>query len=317
MKKNVLHIATLCALLAGAGSAFAATPATAYNDISAGASSQPLASTWPVAAEGRVDIGNVRGKVTVTGWDQPQVKLEGTLGAGSTLAVSGGADRLSLRVKSAESGLFGSNGPRHDSVLILHVPRNAALEVDVVSADASVADMAGKSLKVGSVSGDLELSSAASDIDVDSVSGDVKLDTPNPNPAASAHVQTVSGEIRAKGLAGRIKLETVSGGMDCACGAVLELNTGSVSGDADITVAPEASARLHLESMSGSIRLHLPAALSARIDAATFSGSIHSDFGAVQEKEYGPGSGLKTQIGAGDADISVQAFSGDIQISRH
>ncbi|MGH8091463.1 MAG: DUF4097 family beta strand repeat-containing protein, partial [Rudaea sp.] len=214
-------------------------------------------------------------------------------------------------------GWFGSDGPRHDSVLILHVPRNVALDVNVVSADASVAEMAGKSLKIGSVSGDLDLSSAAADIDVDSVSGDVKLDAPKPNPAASVHVQTVSGEIRAKNLAGRIKLETVSGGMECACGAVRELNTGSVSGDADIAVAPAASARLHLESMSGSIRLQLPAALSAHIDAATFSGSIHSDFGAVQEKEYGPGSSLKAQIGAGDADISVQAFSGDIQIRRH
>jgi len=317
MKKNILHIATLCASLASAGSALAASPAAAYTDVSAGASSQPLASTWPVAAEGRIEIGNVRGRVTVTGWDQPQVKLEGSLGAGSTLAVSGGVDRLSLRVKSAESGLFGSNGPRHDSVLILHVPRNASLEVNVVSADASVAEMAGKSLKVGSVSGDLDLSSAAPEIDVDSVSGDVTVVAPSPNLAARAHVQTVSGEIRAKGLAGRIKLETVSGGVDCACGAVRELNTGSVSGDADIDVAPAASARLHLESMSGSIRLQLPAALSARIDAATFSGSIHSDFGAVQEKEYGPGSSLKAQIGAGDADINVQAFSGDIQIRRH
>ncbi len=316
MKNNILHIAAWCALLAGAGSALAAPPATAYTDIPAGTSSQPLASIWPVAAEGRIDIGNVRGKVTVTGWDQPQVKLEGSLGVGSTLVVSGGADRLSLRVKSTEKGWFGSDGPQHDSVLILHVPRNATLEVNVVSADASVADLAGKSLKVGSVSGDLDLSSAASDIDVDSVSGDVKLDAPTANPAARAHVQTVSGEIHAKNLAGRIKLETVSGGMDCACGAVSELNTGSVSGDADITVAPAASAHLHLESMSGSIRLHLPATLSARIDAATFSGSIHSDFGNVQDKEYGPGSSLKAQIGAGDADISVQAFSGDIQLNK-
>lgn len=316
MKTNIIHIAVMCTLLAGAGSALADPPAAAYADISAGAAAKPLDSTWPIAADGRIDIGNVRGKVTVVGWDQPQAKLEGTLGAGSALAVSGSADRLSLRVKSAESGWFGSDGPRHDSVLILHVPRNASLEVSVISADASVSDMAGKSLKIGSVSGNLDLSSTAPEINVDSVSGDVVLVAPGPNPAARAHIQTVSGEIRAKGLAGRIKLETVSGGMDCACGAVSELNTGSVSGDADITVAPAASARLHLESMSGSILLHLPAALSARIDAATFSGSIHSDFGAVQEKEYGPGSNLKAQIGGGDADISVEAFSGDVQLRK-
>lgn len=316
MKTNVFRFAAMCTLFAGAASATADPPAVAYNDIPAGATAKPLDAMWPISSDGRIDIGNVRGKVTVVGWDRPQVQLDGTLGAGSTLAVSGGADRLSLRVKSVESGWFGSQGPKHDSDLIVHVPRTAVLEVNVVSADANVAGMAGKSLKVDSVSGNLELSSAAPQIDVDSVSGDVKLVAPSPNPAGSVHMQTVSGNIHAQNLAGRIRLETVSGGMICTCGAVQDLNTGSVSGDADISVAPAASAHLHLESMSGGIRLHLPAALSARIDASTFSGSIRSDFGNVREKEYGPGSSLKAQVGSGDADISVQAFSGDIQLHK-
>ncbi|MBS0570388.1 MAG: DUF4097 family beta strand repeat protein [Proteobacteria bacterium] len=313
MQKHIFHFATAYALLACAGMALAASP---YTDIAAGSAAQALDATWPIVADGRIEVGNIRGKVTVTGWDQPQVKLEGRLGAGSTLAVSGGADRLDLRVKSVESGWFGSNGPKADTTLVLHVPRHAILEVNVVSADAIVADLNGKSLKVGSVSGDVTVASAAADMEIDSVSGDVKLDAPAANPAARAHVQTVSGDIHARNLAGRIKLETVSGGMDCACGTVSELSTGSVSGDADITATPAASARLHLESMSGNIRLHLPATLSARIDAATFSGSLRSDFGAAQEKEHGPGSNLKTQVGSGDADISVQAFSGDVQLRR-
>jgi DUF4097 and DUF4098 domain-containing protein YvlB len=221
-----------------------------------------------------------------------------------------------LRVKSAESGWFGSNGPKHDSELVLHVPRTVALEVDVVSADASVSDVAGQSFKAESVSGNLELSSAAPEVDVDSVSGDVTLAAPGPNPQAHVHVQTVSGDIRAKNLAGRIKLETVSGRMDCACGEARELDTGSVSGDADISVAPAAAARLHLESMSGSIHLHVPAALSARIDASSFSGSIRSDFGSVHNEEYGPGSSLKTQVGNGDARIQLESFSGDIRLDK-
>lgn len=316
MKIGIFHIAAFCALFAGAAATAPAMPATAYNDISAGDAAKSLDAVWPLAADGRIEVSNVSGKVTVTGWDQPQVKLEGTLAAGSTLMVSGSAQSLTLRVKAAKTGWFGSDSPTHGSTLIVHVPKNAALDLNVVSADASVADMAGKSLKAGSVSGSLDLSSAAPQIDVDSVSGDVTLAATGNTTDGSTHVQTVSGDIRAKNLAGRIKLETVSGSMDCACGVVRELNTGSVSGDADIAVAPAVSARLHLESMSGGIRLHLPAALSARIDASTFSGDIRSDFGAVQDKEHGPGSSLKAQVGSGDADISVQAFSGDIQLRK-
>jgi DUF4097 and DUF4098 domain-containing protein YvlB len=313
MRKHILHIATACALLTGAGAALAASP---YADIAAGDTAKTLDASWPIAADGRIDIGNVRGKVTVTGWDQPQVKLEGSLGAESTLAVSGAADRLSLRVKSTEKGWFGSDGPQHDSVLILHVPRKAALEVNVVSADADVADVAGKSLKLGSVSGDVQVASAAADIEIDSVSGDVIVSAPGAQSNTHAHVQTVSGDVHAKNLAGQVKLETVSGDMECACGAVSELTTGSVSGDVDITAAPAAAARLHLESMSGNVRLHLPANLSAQIDASTFSGNVRSDFGAVEHEEYGAGSSLKARVGGGDAQIHAESFSGDIDLRK-
>ena len=87
MKTNFIPIAVICILLAGTGSALADASA-AYSDISAGADAKPLDSTWSVAADGRIEIGNVRGKVTVTGWDQPQVKLEGRKCASPSSSVS-------------------------------------------------------------------------------------------------------------------------------------------------------------------------------------------------------------------------------------
>lgn len=312
MRTTILHAMAFGFLLAGGGYAHADS---AWHDIAAGDVSKTLDETWPLAADGSITVANISGKVQVTGWDQAQVKLEGSLGAGSTLAVSGDAKKLSLQVKTTKSGWFGSNAPSHDSALILHVPKNAVLDLSVVSADAAVDGMDGKSLKVGSVSGDLTLSSAAPQIDIDSVSGNVTLATPA-GSNGRAHVQTVSGDIQAKNLGGRIKLETVSGNMDCACGAVSELESGSVSGDADVAVVPANDARLHLSTMSGTIKLALPAALSARIDASSFSGDIHSDFGTVQTKEYGPGSSLKATLGAGSAQIGIESMSGDIRLRK-
>jgi DUF4097 and DUF4098 domain-containing protein YvlB len=302
-------------LFTGAALAWADT-ASANREIVAGAAAHPLNETWNVAADAHVSLGNVRGKLDVSGWDKNEVALSGSLGAGSTLEVSGDARNLVLRVKATHSGWFGGNGPDHDSALVVHVPRSAALELHVVSADAAVAEMSGKSLTAGSVSGTLTLASTAPQIDVDSVSGDVSLTMPKSDPQARAHVQTVSGDIQAKNLAGHVKLETVSGTIGCACGVVRELETGSVSGDANIDAKPAAQARLHLESMSGDIRLRLPANLSARIDAATFSGGIGTDFGTAHDKERGPGSSLQANIGGGDAQIRVQSFSGDIELRR-
>jgi DUF4097 and DUF4098 domain-containing protein YvlB len=139
---------------------------------------------------------------------------------------------------------------------------------------------------------------------------------PTANAQGRANVQTVSGDIHAQNLAGRVTFETVSGDIDCACGTVSELKSGSVSGDVEISAAPTGSARLNLESMSGSIRLNLPASLSANIEASTFRGDVQSDFGAVEHKDHGPGSNLKTQVGSGDAQIHAESFSGDITLRK-
>lgn len=315
MIRKISHTLAFGVFLAASASALADAPASAWQDIAAGDTAKALAQAWPLAADGRIDVGNISGKVQVSGWNQAQVRLEGTLGAGSTLVVTGNARSLNLRVKATKTGWFGSDSPTHGSTLILHVPKDAALDLNVVSADANVDGMAGPTLKVGSVSGDVALSSAAPQIDVDSVSGNVTV-TAAGTAAGKTHVQTVSGDVHAKDLGGRIKLETVSGTMHCACASVTELETGSVSGDADVAVAPARDARVHMSSMSGNLRLSIPAATSARIDASSFSGDIRSDFGQPQEKSHGPGSSLKATIGGGDAQIQIESLSGDVRLSK-
>ena len=314
MRKNILHFAvlsTMCVLrLALAADAPQDTSIVADSD------DKTLAQSWNIAADARVEVDNVRGTVAVTGWDQPQVQLSGTLGGGSRLEISGDAQHLTLRVRGKGSRWFGGDGPDSDSELVLKVPRAAALRVAVVSADANVSGMAGKSLDVNGVSGKLTLSSDAPQIDVNSVSGDVVFNATRSNGAGRAHLQTVSGDIRAHGLGGRIKLETVSGEIGLDGGEVDELETGSVSGDAKLAVAPSAHAHISLQSMSGDIRLQVPAAVSGHIEAKTFSGDIMSDFGKARSREHGSGSDLDAHIGDGDAQIRAETFSGDVELRK-
>jgi hypothetical protein len=322
MQSRKIHIALLSTMLlalGGAGHALAAEAGAvqARDIVAAGTTAKTLDEAWQVAADARIEIGNVRGNVDIRGWDKAEVALSGNLGAGSKLEISGDAGHLVLHVESAgKSGWFGGSGPDHNSDLVLHVPRGAALKLGVVSADASVAGMTGKSLQASSVSGTLTLESSAADVDVGSVSGEVKFTAPTANPMTRVHLQTVSGNIDAKGLDGRVKLETVSGNIGLDSAHVQELETGSVSGDARIRTALAENGRMHLESMSGDIRLRLPAALSAHISASTFSGDIRSDFGTVRNKERGPGSSLDARVGAGDAQIGAQSFSGNIELRK-
>jgi len=136
-------------------------------------------------------------------------------------------------------------------------------------------------------------------------------------PGARAHLQTVSGDIRAHGLAGRIKLETVSGEIGLESSATVdELETGTVSGDTKLAIAPGAHARMALTSMSGDIRVHLPGNLSGHVEAKTFSGDIASDFGKARTREHGSGSTLDAHVGDGDGELKAESFSGDVELRK-
>jgi DUF4097 and DUF4098 domain-containing protein YvlB len=315
MKMYTLCAAVTVALIGSTAYAADAAKIEAHSIVAEGGTSKDLHETWNVAGDARIEIDNVRGTVTVTTWDKNVADLSGSLGSDSKLDISGDASHLSLKVQGTKNGWNG-NGPSTDSDLVLRVPHTAALDVGVVSADAKVNGAAGKTLEVASVSGSVTVNSGAPDVDVNSVSGDVMFDGAANTSMTRAHLQTVSGNINAKGLSGRVKVETVSGDMVVDAGQIQDLEAGTVSGDANLTLTPAPHASIKLESMSGDLRLHLPSTLSAHIEASTFSGGIDSDFGKVQEKEMGPGSSLDAQAGAGDAKISAQSFSGDIQVRK-
>ena len=318
MKLNNFHITILSTtLMSLAGAGHAADPAAPQNQtITAETTAKALDQLWHVASDARVEVDNVRGSVAVTGWDQPQVKLSGNLGAGSKLDISGDEHHLVLHVEGSGHGWFGNNGPDHDTDLVVNVPRAAVLKIGVVSADASVTGVSGKSIDVDGVSGKLNVASDAPEIDINNVSGAIVFAASQSNAATHAHLQTVSGDIEASKLGGRIKLETVSGDIALNAGQVQELETGTVSGDARLQLELAPHAHLSLESMSGDIGLRLPATLSAHVEAQTFSGNIESDYGKVQHKEHGSGSSLDTRIGDGDAQISAQSFSGGIRLRK-
>jgi len=305
-----------CALAAALPLAFAASP-PAEETIAADGSSKALDRSYAFAADGSIEISNVRGSVTINGTNQSTVSLSGSLGAGSRLQIEGGERHLELHVESdQQSGWFGGHGPSSDTTLVLNVPHAIALKLDLVSADGKVSGIDGASLDVDNVSGKVQLSSAAHSIEVDSVSGGVTLDVTKPNTVERAHLQSVSGDIRTTGADGRVKLETVSGSINYSAPSVAEFNAESVSGTIDATAAPKKSARVRVETMSGHVRVHLPTNLSARLTAETFSGDIKTDFGTVSKAEFGPGSSLDARVGDGDARIETESFSGSIELRK-
>lgn len=307
------------ALLLGPFAARAAdAPPPGEEVISADAgAAKPIERAFSFAADGSVEINNVRGSVTVTGSNDNRIALSGSLGAGSRLTIEGSARHVELNVEAQNpGGLISKHGPANDTNLVLSVPHAIALKLELVSADSKVNGIDGKSLEIESVSGSVNASGAPRSVEIDNVSGGVKFDATRAGAIERAHVQTVSGDIGVGGVDGRVKLETVSGKIAYNAPSVGEFNAESVSGTIEANAAPAKGARLRAQTMSGTVKMRLPPALSAHLTATSFSGDIRSDFGSVKKAEYGPGSSLDARVGDGDARIETESFSGNIQLLK-
>lgn len=299
---NPLATASLLALLAAAAPAVAATP---------------INETRPLDPRGRVEVENLKGTIEVRAWDRAEVRIDGELGDGvEKLEVDGDGKRVRVKVKyPSRNGLlnFGSRDRTGPTTLRLMVPLRADLDLSAVAADITAWGVAPRSLKVQNVSGDTTVAGAPEDVEVNTVSGGLDLTVNRGNLRA----ESVSGDIRVSGRLGEeVDVESVSGDIDLRVldSAVRRLDGASVSGDMRLQMALAPRARVRLESVSGDIGLRLPRDASAEVRAESFSGSLRAPGASIERPKHGPGSSLRQRYGSGDADVSIETFSGDAEL---
>lgn len=292
MKTLPLSLALLAAL--SIAPAFAATP---------------INETRALDPRGSIDVSNVKGRIQVRAWDRDEVRITGSLGDGvERLQIEG--DRSSLEVKVRYPR---SSNRAEPTTLILDVPQLAELDIEGVAVDIDVQGVAGRSLEIESVSGDVLAVGAPRQADISSVSGNLQL---NLN-SEQVDVESVSGNVALRGrISGEIAAETVSGDIriDSRGEAMRKLDTSSVSGNASYVGGLAVGGRISAESVSGNIRLSLPKALSARVQGESFSGDLRAPEADINRPKYGPGSSFEHTYGGGDGEIRMETFSGSAEL---
>ncbi len=274
----------------------------------------PIDLRQAASARTHLEISNVKGAVSVIGWDRPELQVKGQLGEGALpLAITGTAPSLSLKVEPVGRGSWldwsrdKTMGP---TTLIVHLPRSASVDVRVVSATLSIDGIDGGAIAVKTVSGKTRINARTPLLKVDSVSGGIEL----AGHAQDADLQTVSGDILAPVLGDKARLQTVSGEIQATGGPWRRFSLSTVSGDVRLKGALAEGGNLGIDSMSGDVQLQLPPDTSASLRASTFSGDLRSDFGKPAQADHGPGSTLETRIGGGAGNIAIETFSGDVRI---
>ena len=272
----------------------------------------PIDQTRPLDPRGHVEIENIKGRIQVRVWDKPQVHIGGSLGEGvEKLVVEGDEGHLVVRVEYPKrSGAWGNDNRTEPTDLVLNVPVLAELDIESVSADVDVVGIAGNSLDIDSVSGEVVVAGAPREASVESVSGDLRL-TLN---SGEVSAESVSGDLQLRGrLDGEVHVETVSGNITLNSNGqrLRRIQIGSVSGDAEARVALTRDANVKTESVSGDVRLVVPKSLSARVSGESFSGDLEAPGATIDRPKYGPGASFEHRYGSGDGIIRMETFSGD------
>lgn len=269
----------------------------------------PINRTVAADPLGTVDVSNVAGSVTVTGWDRNEIAISGTLGKGvERLDVN--SDRNSTRIKVV---LPSQARTVEGTVLRIQIPRKSALAVNTVSADVTVSNLSAAQ-RLQSVSGDVTTQVAAEAAELRTVSGNVEVT--GSGPRTVLEIASVSGEIRAMRVAGEVNATNVSGDMVLGLGAVSRSRIRTTSGDVTLAAALDAGARVDIEGTSSNIKYVSVGPEGGQFDLATFSGDVSSCFGQRTEQpdQYGTGSSLQFTYGRGSARVRIKSLSGDISV---
>jgi hypothetical protein len=212
------------------------------------------------------------------------------------LLVSKEGDTLTItHERLTWGGLFdwvGGNR-RAEAVVSVSVPQGCPVELGLVSADAVVSAIAGRT-KVKSVSGDVTL---------DGVSADISA-------------QTVSGDLESRQLVGSLQFTTVSGDLTVVESASGAVRAETVSGQVTLDLEISSEAKIELKSVSGDLTLRLPEDAGMQVDVRTMSGSLDSGFAGVQSDNKPGKASLRGQVGSGRGQLRAKTVSGDVTLLR-
>jgi DUF4097 and DUF4098 domain-containing protein YvlB len=283
------------------------------------------------SADGNVEIENVRGEITITGWDKNTVSVVGELDDKTEKFIfEKRGNGIFIKVKTPRNldrGFF-NNG--QGSKLTIKIPENSKLNFSGVSTNVDVNNILQRA-EIKSVSGEIKANNLATNVVLSAVSGNIN----STKLQGKISLESVSGNIIDKQSAGRLNIESVSGDIKSLSSAT-EVSANAVSGE--ITLNLEAIDVLELNTVSGDIDVHLSLNKNGTVDASSVSGNIRSYFqksvaanfrissnaggnitnkltdDAPSKAKYGPNSRLRFETGDGNGSVEMSTVSGNISL---
>ncbi len=227
-------------------------------------------------------------------------------------------DRVEIWVDSRSNRGWGSRISY--SKLELTVPADTELRIKNTSGDIYMRGVSGRSMKVSSTSGDIELSDMAGPLEVSCTSGDIEID----DIVGELEAGTTSGDIEVSGLQGDSEVGSTSGDIEIvnfqgdlwahATSGEIDLRRGrgalklkTTSGNID-GYGLEITGDIELRASSGDISLELTNDLrDLNFDLESSSGDLRVGSRRADDEMYiknGDGFWVRGETSSGDLDIT-------------
>jgi hypothetical protein len=280
-----------------------------------------------------VNIENLRGKVTVIGWDKNTITVKGELeddAEGLIFKQKGSRVKIKVELENESHNFWQSNNK--GSVLTIHMPKNIRVSFDGVSSDVSFENLQASAeaktvsgnIRAKNLSDHIELITVSGDIDSKNLSGKISLasvsgDINDRQSSGRLNLRVVSGEIDAQSTAKEVAIENVSGDINISLNEVDELVVSNVSGDFFGRLTLNDNGVVKMSSVSGSLALKFQKDVQASFKlTASAGGDIVNKITAQKAKEakYGPSSKLRFEIGHANSRVRASTVSGDIEVSN-
>jgi DUF4097 and DUF4098 domain-containing protein YvlB len=246
--------------------------------LSLTASAQDFRKTYELGAGGAINIKNVSGDVSLTGYE------------GETILVVGykeGRDRDKVWVEDTSTAgsvnvraRYPENCDCNASIRFeVKVPRGGTYKFENIS----------------SVSGDVDVTGVAGELHAKSISGNVT-------------VKRITGPVDAKSVSGNVLVGENNG----------TVNAKSTSGNVEVEILQLSGAQdMDFGSVSGNVRVKLPGNLDAEVKMSTMSGGLKTDFPLnIEEPERGPGRKATGRVGGGSRQLKLSSVSGSVSLLR-
>ncbi len=260
---------------------------------------------------GRLSLEAQSGDFALIGHDEDRLLIISPGGQAVQPAIGGDASHWSIRFGSLPIGR--SEGGEPDLIEI-RVPHSAEVEARLGQGSLSASGLHGPLVQLQVVGGSVRIRDSKPErLFIETVDAGQNLDG---LALEETRLQSVGGEIRARGDGKRLGVQTLSGPVRLDIDELVDLDLRSLSGDTRVRVRPSERAVLRARSQSARLAFELPAETPLELNAESHRGEIESAFGGSIEVDQNGNRRLVHGGGPGAVRLETRSVDGPIEVSK-